>query len=95
MKEFRYINEQVSLKLDSATCIGCGRCTTVCPHRVLALEGKKAKINDFNGCIECGACAQNCPTGAIGVNPGTGCAAFIIAGWVNKITGRRVMSGCC
>ncbi|MEN8141781.1 MAG: mercury methylation ferredoxin HgcB [Thermodesulfobacteriota bacterium] len=95
MKKMRYINERASLALDQERCIGCGRCVTVCPHRVVALEGDKAGIVDFNGCIECGACANNCPTLAISVTPGTGCAAYIIAEWVNKLAGRKIMSGCC
>jgi len=32
--------------------------------------------------MECGACAKNCPVGAIQVNPGVGCAAYIISGWI-------------
>ena len=35
------------------------------------------------GCMECGACAVNCPVAAISVDPGVGCAAYIISGWIH------------
>ena len=57
-------------------------CTRVCPHGVFLLEGPKAEISDIDGCMECGACALNCPTEAIRVNPGVGCAAYIIQTWI-------------
>ena len=95
MKTFRYIDGIATLKVDTEKCIGCGLCVTVCPHRVLATQDKKATVIDFNACMECGACAQNCPTEAISVTPGVGCASYIISVWLNKITGKKVNTGCC
>lgn len=69
-------------------------CETVCPHRVLELQGKKAHIHDFNACIECGACATNCPVNAIFLTPGVGCAAYIIDKWL-KNRGINLGDGCC
>ena len=95
MKNFRYIDKIVNLQLDQEICIGCGNCVTVCPHRIFILAEKKAEIIDRDACMECGACAKNCPTQAISVNPGVGCAAEILAGWINKLAGRKIVDGCC
>lgn len=91
MKNFRYIDDAALLELNQDTCIGCGNCTMVCPHRIFGLQAKKAHIIDHNACMECGACATNCPTGAIHVNPddGCGCAALIINRWISRITGKQ------
>ncbi len=82
METFRYLPGVTTLKLDQKACVGCGMCEIVCPHRVMAIENRKARIVDYNGCMECGACATNCPTDAIAVNPGVGCATAIINTWV-------------
>ncbi len=95
MQNFRYIDNITTLRLDKEACIGCGNCVTVCPHRIFALTEGKAELCDRNACMECGACAKNCPAQAISVTPGVGCAAEIIANWVNGFAGRKVMSGCC
>ena len=92
MKDFRYIDGAAILELNEKTCIGCGMCVIVCPHRIFELQDKKARIIDYNGCMECGACATNCPVDALFVNPdnGCGCAAFIINTWIAKIRGTPV-----
>lgn len=97
MKELRYIDDVAVLKLDQETCVGCGNCAVVCPHRVFRLNGKKAELIDYNGCMECGACAQNCPVKAIYVNEdnGCGCAAYIINSWISKVRGKKInLCGC-
>ncbi len=95
MQNFRYIDGATILKLDEQACIGCGRCTIVCPHRIFKLSNKKASITDYNGCMECGACATNCPVQAIYVNPddGCGCAVLIIKRWISRIMKKQV--DCC
>ncbi len=95
MQDYRYIESLATLKLDQQTCIGCGNCNTVCPHRIFDMEAKKAVIRDLDACMECGACAKNCPVDAISVTPGVGCAAAIVGSWINTITGRNVLKGCC
>ena len=72
MKSIRYLKNVTTLALDADACVGCGMCTLVCPHAVLALDRRKARIVDRDGCMECGACAGNCPTGALSVTPGVG-----------------------
>lgn len=95
MKDFRHLKNVATLQLDRDACVGCGVCTTVCPHRILTLRDKKAEIIDFDGCMECGACAMNCPTDAISVTPGVGCASYIMQVWLHKLTGGSVKTSCC
>ena len=87
----KHLKNVTTLAYDAEKCIGCGRCTEVCPHGVFALSEKKARITDKDRCMECGACALNCPAGAITVNAGVGCAAAIIYGWV---TGKEPSCDC-
>ena len=82
MENFRYLPGVTTLRLDEESCIGCGMCEIVCPHRVFSCDGPKARIRDLDGCMECGACAKNCPAAAIAVTPGVGCAAYIIQTWI-------------
>jgi len=82
MQEFRYLSNVTTLNLDRGACTGCGACVTVCPHHVFEVATRTAEIVDKDGCMECGACATNCPVGAITVNPGVGCAAYIIQTWI-------------
>lgn len=91
MAPMRYIEEVVTLSLDAEKCNGCAQCTLVCPHGVFAIEDHKARIVDRGACMECGACAKNCAPGAIDLEPGVGCAAAIIYGWVN---GTEPSCGC-
>ena len=95
----KYLKDVTTLSYDVEKCIGCGICTQVCPHKVFIINDKKAKIIHRDSCIECGACALNCPVKALTVNPGTGCAAAFIIGW---LTGTEPTcdpngnsSGCC
>ena len=44
MQNFRYIDKVATLSLDQETCIGCGNCVTVCPHRIFGVAERKAEI---------------------------------------------------
>jgi len=90
MAELVYLKNVVTLQIDRERCVGCSTCVTVCPHPVLALEDRKARIVNRDACMECGACATNCAAQAITVDPGVGCAAAVI----NSAVGRK-RSACC
>jgi len=94
MKGLRYLPGVVTLRLDEEVCIGCGACVSVCPQQVFVVEDGKARLVDRDGCMECGACANNCPVAAITVQPGVGCAAYVIQKWWQEVSG-RTGSGCC
>ncbi len=52
-------------KVNSNKCIGCGTCTSCCPHGAINLGSDgKAKI-DPSKCQGCGTCAQSCPVTSI------------------------------
>ena len=84
MKGIRYLKDVSTISVDVQACIGCGACIDVCPHSVLTMKNKKVHLLDPDGCMECGACANNCIADAIQVNPGVGCAAYIIQTWIKK-----------
>ena len=88
----RYLRNVVTLHLNTDRCLGCNRCTEVCPHRVFAMDDNcKAYIKDRDACMECGACAKNCPVRAISVESGVGCAIAIIRG---MLTGTEPSCDC-
>jgi NAD-dependent dihydropyrimidine dehydrogenase PreA subunit len=91
MSELKYLEDVVTLSLDSGKCNSCGMCIDVCPHAVFAMIGKNVQIIDRNACMECGACAVNCPAKAIKVEAGVGCAAAVITGY---LTGKEPTCGC-
>ena len=72
MKTMRYLDDVVTLSLNPDACVGCGMCLDVCPHGVLAMEGRKVRIVDRNGCMECGALRQKLPIERSGRDPGRG-----------------------
>ncbi len=78
MREFVYLKDAVTLKLDEEKCTGCGMCLEVCPHNVLEMNRTHVAIQNLDACMECGACSRNCPFDAISVNAGVGCAAAVI-----------------
>lgn len=95
MKGFHHLKNVATLVLDQETCIGCGRCPEVCPHRVFVLEGGKAHIHEKDDCMECGACALNCPVKAISVDSGVGCASGMINEWLRERGIIRTGDGSC
>ena len=95
MKEMRYLKNVVTLQLDPHLCTGCGQCLEVCPHGVFTRDNGIVRIQDRDGCMECGACARNCPVAAIQVNPGVGCASYIIQAWIKGKENASCGTDCC
>jgi NAD-dependent dihydropyrimidine dehydrogenase PreA subunit len=54
--------------VDSAACVGCGRCLDVCPYGVFAWNGGTAVARDPGACRLCRHCVQVCPAAAITLN---------------------------
>lgn len=90
MKNLVYLRNVATLQIDDAKCIGCGMCLEVCPHAVLKMNGRKARILNRDACMECGACSRNCPVGAVSVQAGVGCATAVINGMLGRTGG-----ACC
>lgn len=95
MKDFRYLKDVVTLALNQAACVGCGRCGEVCPHQVFLVRDGKAAMVDRDGCMECGACQRNCPVDAITVDSGVGCASGMINQWLREHNLKKDGDGCC
>ena len=65
------IPEKESKRIESSTCIRCGKCVSVCPMGLEPhLLEKLAQIEDWEetqknnvmDCIECGSCVYTCPS---------------------------------
>jgi NAD-dependent dihydropyrimidine dehydrogenase PreA subunit len=82
MKNFSYLSNVATLRMNPEKCTGCGRCVEVCPHQVFAIKDHQAGLINFNACMECGACARNCAPAALQVDAGVGCAAGLISEWL-------------
>jgi len=94
MKEIRYLKGVTTLQHLPERCVGCRMCEKVCPHQVFKIENRKASLVDPDGCMECGACVINCQSEAIMVDPGVGCAAYIISVWINGKENATCDCGC-
>lgn len=55
----------MSIAIKNETCVGCGRCTEVCPGNLIKLRDGKAVIKREKDCWGCTSCLKECRKGAI------------------------------
>lgn len=55
----------MSIRINKEKCIGCGKCTQVCPGTLIDLEDKKSVMKYPKDCWGCASCVKECPVGAI------------------------------
>lgn len=55
----------MSIAIDKNKCIGCGRCSVVCPGSLIKIENKKAYIKYPKDCWGCTSCIKECPVNAV------------------------------
>jgi NTE family protein len=57
----------VSIRIDSALCIGCANCEMVCETEAFWAHGERAEVRKLSNyeCTRDHSCARNCPTNAI------------------------------
>jgi len=55
----------MSIRMNEARCIGCGRCAEVCPGTLIELQNKKAVMCYPKDCWGCSSCIKECKFGAI------------------------------
>ena len=50
--------------LTGETCVGCGKCASICPAKAITMVRGKPKIHRKT-CIRCFCCQEFCPKGAL------------------------------
>ena len=63
LKPFSYF-ALMRIKVDTASCISCGKCKNICPMNVDLLDGSRRRKNGTE-CILCFECKKACPVKAI------------------------------
>lgn len=72
--------------INQSDCVGCGKCTKICPMEVIKIEHKKAiPINELD-CTLCRLCIQNCSERAINLHYSWRDAIKVAKRHSNKIT---------
>ena len=51
-------------QVDTAKCIGCGKCAESCPMKIIKVENRKAGMSTKH-CISCFCCQEMCPVDAV------------------------------
>ncbi len=55
----------MSIAIDRNKCIGCGKCSVVCPGSLIKLENRKAYIKYPKDCWGCTSCLKECLVNAV------------------------------
>lgn len=80
----------MSIAIDKALCIGCGRCADICPGNLIRMkktqeaEARTAYLKFPNACWSCTSCMKECPVGAISLT-----LPLAAGGRGGKLTARR------
>lgn len=62
---YAYRTKRLSYKIIEDKCIGCTKCSRVCPVACITGSVKQPHVIDESECIACGACYDACPVDAI------------------------------
>lgn len=70
--------DQHALKIivDQDKCVGCEKCSAVCPEKAITVNEKKASVTTEK-CVGCGECLTVCPVKATGMDWATDLTAFL------------------
>jgi electron transfer flavoprotein alpha subunit len=60
----------MSIRINTHTCTGCGRCVSACAYAAIEMHENKARLVPGH-CVQCGACIETCPVQAIEETPDT------------------------
>ena len=55
----------MSIRIDQKKCVGCRKCSEVCPGTLIVMEDKKAVMKYPKNCWGCVSCVKECKAGAI------------------------------
>jgi adenylylsulfate reductase subunit B len=55
----------MSIRINKEKCVGCGKCSDVCPGTLIAVKDSKACMCYPKDCWGCVSCVKECPVGAI------------------------------
>lgn len=58
-------NSKKHAVVDSAHCVACGCCVTVCPLSAIKVHHGSFAVVDDTKCVGCGKCAVACPASVI------------------------------
>lgn len=70
------MHSTVHPQVDTALCVGCGRCARECAHGACTLDGKRKARIDPKTCLGCGRCIGACNRDAIQSDFGEPCTAM-------------------
>ncbi len=55
----------MSIRINPSKCVGCKKCSFVCPGNLICMKDKKAEMVYPDECWGCTACLKECVHGAI------------------------------
>lgn len=55
----------MSIRINQSRCVGCGKCTQVCPGTLIDVVNHCAVMQYPRDCWGCVSCIKECPAGAI------------------------------